>query len=238
MAVFNITIISDTVCPFCYLGRARLGRAIDLYRKTVPGGPSSTFNIRWHAYRLDLSPPAESVLVTDVAAKKFGADRLLSKRARMAQLGSQEGFNFTFSGRIGNTRDSHRLIQLGRARGPDMEDRVAMAVMRMFFEHGGDICGWGDLSRAVEQLGISPAETQEWLQGNGGADQVDQEVREAYAKGFKGVPTFIINDKYEVDGAADVSDFLGRLVEAAGERDDVDVPVSSSSICRVEGCAL
>lgn len=90
--------------PFCYLGRARLSRAIALYRKTVPGVSSSTFKIRWHACRLYVNPPAESVLVTNGAAKKFGADRLVAKRERMSQLGAQEGFTFTFSERIGNTR--------------------------------------------------------------------------------------------------------------------------------------
>ncbi|OAQ66189.1 DSBA oxidoreductase [Pochonia chlamydosporia 170] len=221
MTTFNITIISDTVCPFCYLGRARLSRAIALYRKTVPQGSSSTFNITWHAYRLDLNPPTSSILVTDVAAKKFGADRLVAKRERMKQLGAQEGFNFTFNGRIGNTRDSHRVIQLGRTKGAEVEDRVAMAVMGMFFEEDGDITSWDDLGRAAERAGIAAWETRAWLEGEGGGEVVDREVEEAYARGFKGVPTFVINEKYVVDGAADVSDFLEQFVLARDESAEI-----------------
>lgn len=238
MAVFNITIISDTVCPFCYLGRARLERAITLYRKTVPGGSSSTFNIRWYAYRLDLNPPTESVLVTDVAAKKFGAERLTSKRERMRQLGAQEGFTFTFSGRIGNTHDSHRVIQLGRTKGPEVEDRLAMAVMKMFFEEDGDVTSWEDLARAAETVGIPVAETKAWLEDGGGREQVDMEVEEAYARGFRGVPTFIINDKYEVDGAADVSDFLEQFVLARNEESAARIGSSSVDKCTDGVCAL
>ncbi|KAK9441767.1 DSBA-like thioredoxin domain-containing protein [Metarhizium brunneum] len=158
--------------PFCYLGRARLSRAITLYRKTIPGGSSSTFKIRWHACLLDVKPPAESVLVTDVAAKKFGADRLVA----------QEGFRFTFSGGIGNTRDSHRVIQLGRTEGAEVEDRAAMAAMEMFFEGGGDFTSWDDLAGGAETAGIEAAETKAWLEGGGG-EQVDSEVEQAHERG-------------------------------------------------------
>ncbi|OAA50560.1 DSBA oxidoreductase [Metarhizium rileyi] len=238
MTVFNITIISDTVCPFCYLGRARLARAITIYRKTVPGGSSSTFNIRWHAYRLDLEPPTESALVTDVAARKFGADRLVAKRARMSQLGAQEGFTFTFGGRIGNTHDSHRVIQLGRTKGAEVEDRVAMAVMKMFFEEDGDITSRDDLARAAETAGIPGPETKAWLEGAAGVREVDGEVEEAYARGYKGVPTFIINGKHEVDGAADVSDFLEMFALAKDEENATKVETQSTDWCIDSACAL
>ncbi|EFY92489.1 DSBA oxidoreductase [Metarhizium acridum CQMa 102] len=233
MTIFNITIISDTVCPFCYLGRARLSRVITLYRKTVPGGSSSTFNIRWHACRLDDNPPAKSVLVTDVAAKKFGADRLVAKREWMSQLGAQEGFTFTFGGRIGNTRDSHRVIQLGRTKGAEVEDRGAMVVMKMLFEEGGDITSWYDLAGAAETAGIEAAETKAWLEGGGG-EQVDSEVEQAHARGYRGVPTFIIDDRYEVDGAADVSDFLEQFVLARDEESAASI-YSSPDEQRTEG---
>ncbi|QPG94179.1 hypothetical protein C2857_005139 [Epichloe festucae Fl1] len=81
MTAFNVPTILDAVCPFGYLGRARFERAITFHRKTVPGGSSSTFNIRWHAYRLDIIQLTESALVTDIAVLEFGADRLTSKRA-------------------------------------------------------------------------------------------------------------------------------------------------------------
>ncbi|KAK2591541.1 hypothetical protein QQS21_010761 [Conoideocrella luteorostrata] len=238
MTDFNIKIISDTVCPFCYLGRARLERAIKLYRKTVAEGSSSKFNIQWHAYRLNIDPPPESVLVQDIAAQKFGADRLTSKRARMTQLGREEGFNFTFSGRIGNTRDSHRLIQLGRTKGPETEDRVAMAVMRMFFEEDGDITSWTDLARAAEAAGIPSAETMAWLEGNHGGDEVDREVKEAYARGQKGVPSFVINDNWEVDGAGDVSEFLEQFVRARDNVGGLKTDLRSADWYTNDGCAV
>lgn len=238
MTAFEITIISDTVCPFCYLGRARLDRAIALYRKTVPGGslPSTTFTIRWHAYRLgDATGP--SVPVRDVAAARFGADRLPAKHARMAQLGAEEGFAFTFAGRIGPTRDSHRVVQLGARQGPAVADRVMREVMRMFFEEGGDICSWEDLATAAERAGLDRAEAMRWLEDGQGGDEVDREVEEAARMGVKGVPKFVINGKHEVDGAGDVSAMLEQLV-AARDEEDAGKAVVTDAVCAAGACTL
>ncbi|KID99656.1 DSBA oxidoreductase, partial [Metarhizium majus ARSEF 297] len=169
MTIF-ITIISDTVCPSATSAVPVSPAPSRSTEKTVPGGSSSTFKIRWHTCRLDVNPSAESVLVTDAVAKKFDANRLVAKRERMSQLGAQEGFTFTFTGRIGNTRDSHRVIQLGRTKGAEVEDRAAMAAMEMFFTEGGDFTSWDDLAGGAETAGIEAAETKAWLEGGGGGE--------------------------------------------------------------------
>ncbi|KAM4064546.1 DSBA-like thioredoxin domain-containing protein [Hirsutella rhossiliensis] len=220
MTHFDITIISDTVCPFCHLGKMRLDRAISLYRKTVPGGSSSTFTIRWHAYLLDRNPPAKSMSVLDAAAGRFGAHRLPAKQARMAQLGAQEGLDYTFAGRIGASRDSHRMVQLGVTKGLDVADRLMGAIMGMFFEEGADITSWDDLETAAARVGIDRDEARRWLEDGEGGEQVDREVAEAYRMGLNGVPKFIINGAYEVDGAEDVSGFLAQLVAAKDAAED------------------
>ncbi|KAK5995538.1 hypothetical protein PT974_03947 [Cladobotryum mycophilum] len=202
MTSYDITIISDTVCPFCYLGRARLNRSIQLYKKTVPGGSSSTFNIRWHAYQLDRNASSTPVHVRDVAAQRFGQDRLPAKVERMAQLGASEGFNFTFDGKIGNSRDSHRVSHLGRDKGgADMEDR--------------------DLATAAERAGIPREETLEWLEEGKGGEEVDREVDEAVKMGVHGVPKFIIDGKYEVEGADDVTSFFEQMLKAKEDKEKV-----------------
>lgn len=218
MPNYDITIISDTVCPHCYLGRARLERTISLFRKTVPGASASTFTIRWHAYQLKKDAPEgekHSISMQDAVVHRFGPGRFAAKQARMAQLGESEGFNFTFAGRIGNTRDSHRVVQLGRAKGGhDMEDRVMKEVMRMFFEEGGDITSWADLVAAAYKAGIPPSETRQWLEAGMGGDEVDKEVSAAENMGVHGVPKFVINGKFEVDGADDVTAFFEQLLQA------------------------
>lgn len=227
MANYDIKIISDTVCPFCYLARARLGRAIALFKKTVPNASSSTFTIRWHAFQLDKSiPQGQSTSVQDMAAERFGADRLASKRARMAQMGDQEGFGFTFSGRIGNTRDSHRMSHLGRELGGyELEDKVQVAMMKMFFEEGGDITSYDDLIAAAEKTGIERDVARKWLEDGSGGEDVDKEVEEMERLGMKGVPRILVDDKFVIEGADDVTAMFEQLYKAKEEKDKDEVQV-------------
>ncbi|KAL7918998.1 thioredoxin-like protein [Trichoderma austrokoningii] len=227
MANYDIKIISDTVCPFCYLARARLDRAISLFKKTVPNASSSTFTIRWHAFQLDRSiPQGQSTSVQDIAAKRFGADRLAAKRARMAQLGDQEGFGFTFSGRIGNTRDSHRMAHLGRRLGGYvLEDRVQVAMMKMFFEEGGDITSHDDLSAAAEKAGIERGVARRWLEDGSGGDEVDREVEEMERLGMKGVPKMLVDGKFAIEGADDVTAMFEQLYKAKEDKEKGEDPV-------------
>lgn len=238
MSTLDIVIISDTVCPFCYLGRARLDRALGLLRKTVPGGSSTAVTIRWHAYMLDRHPPTASVPVQDVAAARFGADRLPAKQERMAQLGAQDGFDFSFAGRIGDTRDSHRVVQLGMRKGLEVADKVMGEVMAMFFERGGDITSWEDLTAAAERAGVDKEEAMRWLEEGEGGDEVDREVAEAEKMGVKGVPKFIINGRYEVDGAEDVSGFLEQLVRAKEEADEGAASTQTGQVCELGGTCV
>ncbi|KAL6697755.1 DSBA-like thioredoxin domain-containing protein [Trichoderma pleuroticola] len=216
MANYDIKIISDTVCPFCYLARARIDRAITLFKKTVPNASSATFAIRWHAFQLDKSiPHGQSTSVQDMAVQRFGADRLAAKRARMAQLGDQEGFGFTFAGRIGNTRDSHRLAHLGRALGGwELEDKVQTEMMSMFFELGGDITSFDDLSGAAERAGIERDVARRWLEDGSGGEDVDREVEEMERLGMKGVPKILIDEEFVVEGADDVTAIFEQLHKA------------------------
>ncbi|KAL6898968.1 thioredoxin-like protein [Trichoderma evansii] len=225
MANYDIKIISDTVCPFCYLARARLDRAIALFKKTVPNASSSTFTIRWHAFQLDKSiPHGQSTSVQDIAVERFGADRLASKRARMAQMGDQEGFGFSFSGRIGNTRDSHRMSHLGRELGGyELEDKVQVAMMKMFFEEGGDITSYDDLIAAAEKVGIERDVARKWLEDGSGGEDVDREVEEMEKLRMKGVPKILIDEKFVIEGADDVTAMFEQLYKAKEEKEKDEI---------------
>ncbi|KFH48251.1 hypothetical protein ACRE_008790 [Hapsidospora chrysogenum ATCC 11550] len=209
MTAFRIKIISDNICPFCHLGRARLDRAIAQFRET---SPADTFDISWHAYHLDPNAPTTSEPVLEMVARKYGAARTAAMQQRLRQAGASEGINFTFAGRTGSTRDSHRLIQLGRQR--NAEDSVVREIMRMYFEEEGDITAEEDLVGAAERAGLDADEARGWLREGKGGKEVDREVAEAYAMGVTGVPHFVINDRFEVHGAEDVPVFLEQFRRA------------------------
>ncbi|KAI1370541.1 DSBA oxidoreductase [Hypoxylon crocopeplum] len=208
MTNISVKIVSDTVCPWCYIGKKRLDKAIDLYRKVYPGGKDDTFSVTWAPFYLDPTSPKVGVPLTERMTQRFGAERLAALQQRLTLLGGEEGIAFSFRGRVGNTRDSHRLIQLGKTKGADVENRVVLELFKDYFEGEGDITSHDMLLAAAEKAGLDKAEVKNWLDTDKGGKEVDEEVQEAYAKDIHGVPHFTIQGKYEVDGAQDAQAFL------------------------------
>lgn len=223
--MITITIISDNVCPHCLLARNRLNRALEIFRKTVPGASTTPISIQWQAHLLQLTSPQASYIPSSgstsasaITEAKFGADRARAKQEKLARAGAAEGINFSFAGKIGPTRDSHRLVALGKTKGWEVADALVMAIMKMYFEAGGDITSFDDLVGAAQLAGIDADEAREWLESGKGGAEVDEEVKKSIAMNITGVPTIIINDKYTVDGAEDMFGFLEALSKA---KDDV-----------------
>ncbi|KAI2616866.1 DSBA oxidoreductase [Hypoxylon sp. NC1633] len=218
MTNINIKIVSDTVCPWCYIGKKRLDKAIDLYRKVYPGAKDDTFTVSWAPFYLDPTSPKVGVPVTERMVQRFGPDRLAAMQQRLTLMGREEGIAFGFNGKIGNTRDSHRLIQLGKTKGPDTENRVVLELFKSYFEADGDITSHDTLLAAAEKAGLDKDEVKDWLETGKGGKEVDKEVDEAYAKGIHGVPHFTIQGKYDVDGAQDPQAFLEVFARAKEEK--------------------
>lgn len=131
---------------------------------------------------------------------------------RLRTVGGQEGIAFSFAGRIGRTRDSHRLIELaGRKGGTDVQNSVVLELFRSYFEGEGDITGLDTLVEAGVKGGLDPA-VRDWLESDMGGKEVDKEVEEAREKGIRGVPYFTINGEFEVDGAQDPQSFMEAFV--------------------------
>ena len=200
--------------PQCYLGKKRLERAIDVYKKTYPGGKNDTFTVHWSPFYLDPTAPKVGIPVAQRLAQKFGPARTEAIHARLRHMGQADNVNFTFSGLVGNTRDSHRLIQLAKTNGIETEDRVVDSLMKSYFEEGGDITSTDMLVAAGARGGLDADEARRWLDEGRGGDEVDDEVDDAYRQGISGVPHFVIDDKWEVHGASDVEVFVEQFAAA------------------------
>ncbi|KAJ1555492.1 hypothetical protein HK405_001411 [Cladochytrium tenue] len=208
MTHFTIKIVSDTVCPWCYLGKKRLDRAIDLYRQSRPDAKDDTFAISFSPFYLNPDAPKIGVPIEDYLAGRFGPARVKAMHAQMKALGLREGINYTFQGRAGNTRDSHRLVRLGQTKGNDAELRVVSQLFRSYFENGGDITSHDTLVAAAAAAGIDAAEARDWLASDAGGADVDRAVAEANRLGIHGVPHFTIQDRHELSGAQDPQVFV------------------------------
>ena len=205
----------------CYIGKNRLEKAIDVYKKAVPNGEADTFTVTWHPFYLDPSLPKKGVEPEVHMANKFGADRAKTMTARLRQMGASEGLPFKGRGNIGNTRDAHRLLQLAKRTSPEMQNKVVAQLFQSHFEEGLDITSTEMLVDSAAKAGLDRAEAQKWLDEGKGGDEVDREVQEAYAKGVHGVPNFTVNGKYVLEGAQDPQTFLQAFVRAKAEAPEV-----------------
>jgi predicted DsbA family dithiol-disulfide isomerase len=166
-------------------------------------------------YYLNPNASRVGIPLAQMFESKFGAERTAAMQQRLMQIGRSEGISFTFGGKIGNTRDSHRLILLGRMKGPEVQTRVVEQLFQAYFEQDGDITDHEMLRKAGVNAGLDEAEVKDWLESDKGGEQVDEEARQPTGLG---VPRFVIQKEYFVNGADDPSAFLNVFgqIKSAG----------------------
>jgi len=212
MAKFAIEIVSDTVCPWCYVGKRQLDKAIEAWTQKYPERVQSgrdVFNISWKPFYLNPDAPKPGVDKKNYYQSRFGAERTTQIFARLTQIGAPLGINFKFGGKSGNTRDSHRLIQLGKSKSSKLQTAVVSELFKKYFEEEGDITDLAILKEAGVKAGLEEKEVTEWLSTDAGGPEVDRDVAIAQAHGISGVPNFTINGRFEIGGAQESSVFLG-----------------------------
>jgi predicted DsbA family dithiol-disulfide isomerase len=199
-----IDIVSDVVCPWCYLGRRRLGAALD-----------GEALIRWRPFQLDPTIPPEGLDRKAYMRGKFGdGPRLGEVHARLKALGEEVGIAFDFEAiqRAPNTLDAHRLIRFATEAGAG--DAMALRLFADYFERGLDIGDRAVLAEAARDCGVGEAAQR--LAGEDGVEDVRQEIAAAQRMGVEGVPFFILAEKLALSGAQSVEVFQRALAEAQG----------------------
>lgn len=161
-------------------------------------------------------------------AQKFGGpERAAQMQRQLAHAGRLDGIEFTGEGYVGNTRDSHRVVELGRTKSVETQNKVILELFKSYFSEGGDITSHDMLVAAAEKAGIPASETRDWLKQGKGGDEVDRMVQEAYAKNVSGVPHITIQGKYEISGAQDPEVFL-KAIRAAKEQSAAELSSSGA----------
>ncbi|KAL8673605.1 MAG: hypothetical protein Q9168_001960 [Polycauliona sp. 1 TL-2023] len=207
MTNFNISVVSDTVCPWCYVGKQKLDRAIALHKSANPDSVD-TFSVTWYPFYLNPDAPKTGIDKHQYYISKFGAERTSMIIDRLASAGKSVGIDFKFGGKTGNTRDSHRLIQLAKTKGPQTQTKLVEELFKSYFEQEEDITSHAVLEAAAQKAGLEGTETKQWLESDKGGKEVDREVVEAQMKAVSGVPHFTLQDKYEIGGAQDPEAFV------------------------------
>jgi len=219
----RIDIVSDTICPWCFIGKRRLQRALTLR-------PDLPVEIGWRPFQLNPEMPPGGADRKEYLAQKFGG----SNRARqiynaIAEAGLEEGIEFDFDGipRTPNTLASHRLIRWSASAGA--QDRVVELLFRRYFLEGQDIGDHGVLRGIADAAGMDAELVGKLLAEDADLDLVRSEDKLARDMGIAGVPCFIVERKYAVSGAQEPAVFLqvfdlaardGQPGEAAAQTGD------------------
>ncbi|CBF80947.1 DsbA family oxidoreductase [Aspergillus nidulans FGSC A4] len=191
MTNFNIQIISDSVCPWCYVGYRRLSRAITTHKLT---NPLDTFTITWSPFYLNASSPGyPGVNKRQFYENKFGAARTGAIFERLAAVGEGEGIKF-------------RKIENGVIGG--LQTRVVERLFRAYFEEEKNITERAVLVEAAVGGGLDKSEVEGFLDSDVGGVEVDRDAEGARRQFVTGVPYFMVQGQYAIEGADEPETFL------------------------------
>jgi predicted DsbA family dithiol-disulfide isomerase len=207
MKSISIDVVSDVICPWCFLGKRRLDKAISLL-------DDIKVELNWRPFFLDPTIPEEGMSRRTYLENKFGAERLKTIHDPLIAAGKVDGVPYAFDkiARTPNTGDAHRLIRWSHDAGKqhDVAERLFMA----YFNGGLDIGDRAVLAKIAGEAGMESSEVLAKLENGSDMDAVTAEVERAYRLGVTGVPCFILAQKQGLMGAqpAEVlADAIGKL---------------------------
>ncbi|MGH6930888.1 MAG: DsbA family oxidoreductase [Dongiaceae bacterium] len=207
-----LDIFSDTICPWCFVGKRRLERAL-IQR------PQNHLRIRWRAFQLNPGIPAGGMDRQAYLDAKFGGpERAKSIYDAVLAAGGGEGIAFAFDHikRTPNTLMSHRLVRYASV--IDQQDQALEGIFRGYFLEGRDIGSAGELTDIGAEAGLDRKDVASYLAGDADADSILAEDSLARRAGINGVPCFIFNTRFALSGAQEPEAFH-QLFDLAREDD-------------------
>jgi predicted DsbA family dithiol-disulfide isomerase len=210
-----VDVLSDVICPWCYIGKRRLEKAV-----AAVDGP---VRVRWLPFQLNPAMPEEGVNCREYRTRKFGSwERSQELDARVVAVGQSEGIRFAFDRieRTPNTLDAHRLIGLAEKQG--VQGAVVEALFRAYFTEGRDISNRQTLLDVVDEAGLDRHGAEAVLNGDDGLEAIKD--GDALARRFRveGVPFFIVNGMLTLSGAQQPDAFLAVFRQATGSKGQAD----------------
>jgi predicted DsbA family dithiol-disulfide isomerase len=218
----TVDVISDVICPWCYIGKRRLEKAVAAFGR-------EQVRVRWHPFQLNPHMPREGMNRKEYRTAKFGSwERSLALDAQVAAAGRAEGIPFDYAKvmRTPNTLDAHRLIGLADTEG--VQDAVVEAVFRAYFAEGQDISQTTVLLDVVAGAGLDRGRAEAILSGDEGLAAIRAAEEQARRSGVQGVPYFLINNTVALAGAREPSAFLDAFEQAGA-----GLTTSDEGVCKV-----
>ncbi|HEY6831329.1 MAG TPA: DsbA family oxidoreductase [Pseudolabrys sp.] len=206
----RIDVVSDVVCPWCFIGKRRLEQAIALK-------PDIPVEVHWHPYYLNDWIPLEGISRNEYLTTKFGSpERYKDIAQRVAQAAAAEGLTYAIDkiNRQPNTRDAHRLIRWADSLGFAAE--MKQKLMDLYFTEGADLSDREVLVQAAVSVGFNEDNVREALASDMDIAEVAEQVQSAKEAGIQGVPCFVFGGKFAVSGAQP-PEYLAEAIERAAQ---------------------
>lgn len=206
----KIEIWSDVMCPFCYIGKRKIEKALDEFPQ------KEKIEIEWKSFQLDpttKSQPGKSTY--DYLAEKYGRDRQWSieMHANVTDQAKTEGLEYNFDKAIiANSFDAHRLSHLAKKYGKGNE--LEELIFKAYFTEGKDVSEIETLVELGKNVGLDETEIRTMLASNLFKDAVQNDIIEAQQIGVRGVPFFVLDRKYAISGAQPKEVFTETLEKA------------------------
>lgn len=208
----TIDIVSDVMCPWCYIGKRRLEQSLAMM-------PDLDVEIRWRPFQLDATIPEGGMSRTEYLTRKFGGDdRARQIYAQIQEAGETENLDFAFDqiAKSPNTLNAHRLIRWAQSTGH--QNALVEELFKLFFMEGADIGDKAVLADAAATVGMEREVVERLLAGSSDVEQVKAEIAHAQQIGVTGVPCFIIDEKYALMGAQQPETLVQAFQQALSER--------------------
>jgi len=206
MQRIKVDIVSDIVCPWCYIGKRRLEKAIEELKGEFE------FDISYLPFELHPNMPKEGRNQKEYLTEKFGGEeRYHQLTANVTSVAAEEGLHFDYSQQQNspNTRDAHRLIWLAKQEG--VQPEVKEALLNAYFEKGVDLTKDDNLIDVAESAGLDRNKAMALLCSDEGLVEVEYLEQLNTQRGVSGVPFYIVNDKYGISGAQPSSSFVSAF---------------------------
>jgi predicted DsbA family dithiol-disulfide isomerase len=203
----TIDVVSDAVCPWCFIGKRKLDEALKLI-EDLP------VQVSWRPYQLDATIPQEGISRQDYMARKFGPERIAEIHTRIEGAGAEVGIPFAFDKitRSPNTLDAHRLIRWSQMSGRQSE--LVDRLFTLYFIEGKDIGDKDVLTSLAAEFGLDSAEVRRRLETAVDKQDVSEEIATAQRIGVNGVPFYIFANRLAVSGAQSPEVLAGAIRQA------------------------
>lgn len=222
--VIKVDIVSDVVCPWCFIGKRRIEKAMATLSHEFD------FEVSYLPFELNPQTPKEGFNQKEYLAKKFGSEEKYNQiTSHVTHVAAEEGLQFNFDKQhvSPNTKDAHRVIWFAKKEGKQLE--VKEAFLKAYFEQGVDLTKKENIVSVASSVGLDAKRVNSLLDSQEGLQEVNELEELNYQRGVSGVPFYIINNQYGISGAQPADVFIQALKQIGTE-----VATAEGEACDVE----